>query len=448
MGQRVAPIIIQDSAVPAAASVRTFVSYSHEDAALAATFDKYLGLLWEELRFDRNDLFFDARRLLPGYVWQDVLMSSLSSSRLCVFLISADSLRSDHYCMQAELPASVAAGARIVPVILTQCPWEGLRIPGHPDGRTFGDLTAVPVTEKRKVRPVTHWGKPDQAWDLVISSLRQTLREFVPGPRMTAVAEPAASTRPVPSDLLPYLCDQTAAVGGFDRGLAAWRDRALVVLIKGIYDDNTPRFWERLRVEPLAQFLRLTPTHGAAASPHRPFVLPTPESRTSSAELRRMILYELSEALTDNRYQITNAAALAHHLKSRNGVVPLFAMPNAGSGAMLRRAVEALLGVIDQVSDPEAAGRLVIAVNFEGSDLLARNLTQEWKLRRFKRSAVVELDPLSDINHVDAGIWHEQRQIKETYGLEEHKVAALFEGGARLRMRTFGRLVQPLFAAR
>lgn len=431
---------------PSVAGVRVFVSYSHEDARLAKKFVQYFELLAQSLRLNpREVLFYDERRLTAGYAWEPTLMDGIAQAHVFVFLVSANSLRADHYCMRVEVARAAQAAIPIVPVVLTRCPWEGQPIPGHPQGLTLGDLGALPRTPRQQIKPVTAWERADEAWDAVTTGLRAVLERESPaasgGGTAPAQEAPDAGTGDV--DLIPYLCDQQSAASGFDGGLEKWDARALFVLVKGVYDDNPAQFWNRLRLAHLSEFL-----DGGSLGPDKPLPLPVLEAE-SGADLRRSLLYELSDALTGNRYRIKDAAALTAALQGMDGVIPLLAMPTARSAPALRAALEALLGLIDEIVDEDVRRRIVVAVTLEDEGLVARRLADEWDLHRFRGSLVVELDPLCAVTSQDAQIWHRQHHIRERFRLDESGITGLFPTrDDALRLRHFQTGFQRLLGRR
>jgi hypothetical protein len=432
---------------PSVSGVRVFVSYSHEDARLAKKFVQYFELLAQSMRLNpREVLFYDERRLMAGYAWEPTLLDGIAQADVFVFLVSANSLRGDHYCMRVEVARAAQAAIPIVPVILTRCPWEGQPIPGHPQGLTLGDLGALPRTPRQQIKPVTAWERADEAWDAVTTGLRAVLERVSPaapggGAPAPAAQEPDGGTGDV--DLIPYLCDQQSAVRRFDGGLEAWDARALFVLVKGVYDDNPAQFWNRLRLANLSEFL-----DGGSLGPDKPLPLPVLEAE-SGADLRRSLLYELSDALTGNRYRIKDTPALTAALQGMDGMIALLAMPTARSAPALRAALEALLGLIDEIADDGVRRRIIVAVTLEDEGLVDRRMADEWDLHRFRGSLVVELDPLCAVTAQDARIWHVQHRIRERFRLDEGGITDLFPTmDDALRLRHFHTGFQRLLGRR
>jgi hypothetical protein len=436
------PIIQPASGHGAAASgagVRVFLSYSHEDSHLVKGFVRHFELLAQSLGLaPREVLFHDERRLVSGGEYAETLLDAIDQASVFVLLVSSNSLRADRYCMRVEVARAAAAGIPIVPVVLTTCRWEEQRIPGHPRGLTFGDVGALPLNTRRQVRPVARWDSADDAWHAVTSGLLPHLERAAPGPAAVATA-PTAPTEGgvVDIDLVPYLCDQRSAVRVFDRGLAAWDSRALVVLVKGVYDDNPAQFWNRLRLAHLSDFLEEDSLRGAGLSPDRPLPLPADDEPGSPDDARLVLLHELSDTLTGNRFRIRTVEALTTALRGMDGVIALLAMPAARSAAALRQTLEALLGLIGDIGDEAVRRRVVVAVALEDPALVDRRLAGVWELGRFAGTLVVELEPLCAVTAHDARIWHLEHRIRERFRVDEPGITGLFPQGDGLRLRPF-----------
>ncbi|HEX6911489.1 MAG TPA: toll/interleukin-1 receptor domain-containing protein [Longimicrobium sp.] len=425
---------------PSVAGVRVFLSYSHEDSRLVKGFVRHFELLAQSLGLDhRQVLFYDDRRLVAGEEYGDTLLDAIDEASLFVFLVSSNSLRADRYCMRMEVPRAARREVPIVPVVLSTCRWESQKVPGHPRGITFGDLSALPLNSKRQLRPVARWDSGDEAWYAVTEGLLPYLAKAAPTAPAPPPPAPALSPEAGVADieLLPYLCDQRPAVRVFDSGLGAWDTRALVVLVKGVYDDNPAQFWNRLRVQHLMDFLEVDSLRGGGLSPDRPLPLPASEDAGSPDDARQVLLHELSDALTGNRFKIRTVEALTAALQAMDGVIALLAMPDAPSAAALRGTLEVLLGLLGGIQDEAVRRRVVVAVTLEDPVLVDRKLADEWDLGRFAGTLVVELEPLCPVTRQDARSWHKQHQVRERFRVDEQGITALFPGEERLRLRHF-----------
>lgn len=466
--------------VPAPPRLRAFLSYAHEDAPAARHFiEGYFSQFWEQMNLDPQDAFYDADRLLPGYVWENHLLRELEEADLFVFLVSEHSLRPDHYCMRVEVATAAKRAKVIVPVVLRQCLWENRRIPGAPVDLTFGQLSVLPLDGNRGVKPVLHWQWQDEAWFAVIDGLRQTLSTLVPEAastsRFQSVRQPQPTTPPrraMDTDLLPYLCDQEKFADHFEDVVGAWNGGALVAFVKGVYDDNPPLFWRRLWLE---QLPNLAPDPLRASVVTSDKVLYLPENRLgagvrtlrllarilrryfnvtytgpgSNDDVRRAVLARLSEALTGRSGRVKDIASLIEAMLALDGMIRLLVIPEARSVATLRSWVEALLGIIEEIPREDILRRIVIGISIERPRLGRRELAKAWALNRFQRSTVVELGPLSAVSVDHARVWYMRHRLREQFNIHEESVTRLFRGErAKLRLRTFANRVYPLLASR
>lgn len=436
------PLVVQTRtpARPAGKTpLRVFLSYSHLDFELAGAFVKHFKQLAS--RFD-VEVFHDDDRLKAGYLWEKVLLDELERSRVLIFLVSDNSLQEEGYCLRTEFPVAVRKGLRIVPVLVRECLWKGQPI--HVDGavHTLDARQALPTRDGSPL-PLTRWGKRDHAWLTVMEGLGAVLEEEGAAP--VVGRKPAAEGAvPVRADLVPYLCDQNPAVLMLDQQLPAWGDGALVVLVKGRYEDNPAMFWERLRLEHLAPFVSERPLRGSALGEGTPLLLPV-DGQGTPAEIRAAILYELSRALASgNRYRIDGAPALTRHLRQHSGTIAIVATPDSRAPLRLRAAVESLLGLLEEVAAKDVLRRTVVAVNLEHPELCGEQLVKKWKLGRFTRSLVVEVGPLDPVNVDHARGWYHSRRIRETFRVPEGRVTALFAATPELRLRSFDEALEPL----
>ena len=93
-----------------------FISYSRVDADWVARFRVML----HPLLINRGwDLWVD-ERIPPGDRWRDDLKLAIGRSSLALLLVTPDFLASE-FIMGTEVPALVASGARLVPVLIRDC---------------------------------------------------------------------------------------------------------------------------------------------------------------------------------------------------------------------------------------------------------------------------------------------------------------------------------------
>ncbi len=99
-------------------------------------------------------------RIHPGEPWEQAIFDQLDAADVILLLISARFLNS-YYCYERELSRALkrheAGQARVVPVIVRPCLWEG-----HPQ---FGHLQVLPERGKA----ITEWDNRDQAYTGIVS---------------------------------------------------------------------------------------------------------------------------------------------------------------------------------------------------------------------------------------------------------------------------------------
>ena len=123
--------------------LRVFISFSHSDDKLRK---KFVNAISPLLRQGLIEVWHD-RKILPGDQWKGVIDDRLNSADIVVLLVSNEFLASD-YCYEIELQTALqmheAGLARVIPVILKPCYWQG---------SPFGKLGALPEDGK----PVASW---------------------------------------------------------------------------------------------------------------------------------------------------------------------------------------------------------------------------------------------------------------------------------------------------
>lgn len=161
--------------------VRVFISYSHRDEDLRREMDTHLrGLQRQGL----VEVWHD-RKINPGEEWAGRIDEELGRSQIIVLLISADFIASD-YCHEIEMTRALkmheAGVARVVPVILRDCYWEG---------EAFSKLQALPSEAKA----LTNWPNRDSAWLDVVRGIVRAIRQL----DAPASALPPDAPPPLPS---------------------------------------------------------------------------------------------------------------------------------------------------------------------------------------------------------------------------------------------------------
>ncbi|MFF9216237.1 TIR domain-containing protein [Streptomyces viridosporus] len=143
---------------------RMFISYSHRDDEFRSQLEKHLSTLRYRGLLDS----WSDRQIRPGDDWAGSIDENLESADIILLLVSADFLASE-YCRDVEMRRALErhreGTARVVPVVLRACDWNGF---------PFGSFQALP----RDGRPVTAWPNPDEAFTDIAVWLRTTLEDI------------------------------------------------------------------------------------------------------------------------------------------------------------------------------------------------------------------------------------------------------------------------------
>ncbi len=142
-------------------ALEIFYSYSHKDEKLKEQLETHLAALKHQgLITGWHDRMIEA-----GEEWAGKIDDHLSTARIILLLVSADFLASD-YCYSVEVKQAIkrheAGSARVIPVILKPCNW---------DGTPFGKLQALPKDGK----PVTRWANRDEAFTDIVLGIKATV---------------------------------------------------------------------------------------------------------------------------------------------------------------------------------------------------------------------------------------------------------------------------------
>lgn len=438
-------------APPAGAGRLLFVSYSHRDMrGYADAFHRYLRLMLRNtpgLGFGEDDVFFDRQGLKAGDDWDQSIQSALERAAVLVLLVSDNSLAS-RYCVDTELGAAVRRGIPVLPVVLCECPWEGQPLPGDAAGRRLAALQALPKDEAFQLRPVRNWRDRNAAWDAVVDQLAAALRGGAaaagPAPEPVRPAPGAACALP---PLLPYFCDQQPAERAFNQGVMRWRGSALLVLVKGVFEDRPPQFWARLRHKNLGGLAALRQSQ---VLDQRPLCWPSALDGTRvSRSIGDDVRLALAEALTRNPYGLDGESpplALAAALQGLGGVLPLMASLPAEPRKALSAGLLALLALLESAPESAPLERLVIAFLVEDEALIAeRNLVRRLGLEGHQRTQVVELERLRELVPDDVVRWHRDQELHRWCSLDEHALSLRVFGDApQLRVAQFEARVKSL----
>lgn len=168
-----------------------FFSYSHKDEALRDQLESHLALLKNQGLIDAwND-----RRIVAGDEVDNAIFSKLETADIILLLVSSDFISSP-YCYSREMMRAMerheAGEARVVPVILRHCVWQGA---------PFGKLMAAP----RDGKPVTSWPDRDEALADVARQVAKAVEALGSGASTAHVARRASAKGVPPNDVVDAL---------------------------------------------------------------------------------------------------------------------------------------------------------------------------------------------------------------------------------------------------
>ncbi|HEX8502949.1 MAG TPA: tetratricopeptide repeat protein [Pyrinomonadaceae bacterium] len=166
--------------LPPTEALELFYSYSHKDEDLRDELETHLSTL---RRLNVIAVWHD-RRIPPGGDWGGEIDEHLRTADIILLLVSSDFIASD-YCYDIELKLAMerceAGEARVIPVILRPCDWDGTR---------FGNLQALP----KDAKAVTSWENRDEAFTDIAKGIRGAADRLLARRRTTGAA--AAGARP------------------------------------------------------------------------------------------------------------------------------------------------------------------------------------------------------------------------------------------------------------
>jgi TIR domain len=435
-----------EESAPEGANCRVFVSFSHKDMKLAERFITFLSVkvrTLPQLLIREQQIFFDRQRLRAGDEWDEAIQQALEEAHYFVFLISIDSL-SSRFCLSRELKIAASRRIPIFPILLQDCPWEDLPIEGDPANRTLGAFAALPKNDNFDLCAIGSWrGKRDEALNRTVEQLSNAFLTY----KAPAVVQPLTQSdgHRAPA-LLPYFCNQIDIVNQFNRRIQAWDNSALLVMSRGHYNDNLPRFWDRLREKNLKDYLSLRKSQ--LLEP-RPLILPVPRAWTGDKEhLTSSMMSALSESLTGNAFELRDPVALSSYLTGLRGVVPLVASLPSASLQALAASLRSLIDLLEHSPLGAHLERLAIAIFLEQRSLISiGDLCRALKLSGYGRTSVVDLEPLQQIDAGDVRRWFRDHAIDRLSGTSEEdlvqKVFGFKQNSRRLRLGQFDMRVRP-----
>ncbi len=196
--------------------VEIFFSYSHKDEKLKEKLETHLAAL------QHQDIItgWHDRMISPGEEWKRNIDDHLSTAQIILLLVSADFLAAN-YCYDVEVQRAVerheAGDARVIPIILKPCDW---------DGTPFGKLQALP----RDGKPITSWKNRDQAFTDIVLGIKAAVAHI---PRITLQEAVGQIPSKLQSELTiqPKRAPLTIAITGSDAASPVRARRRLQTII-------------------------------------------------------------------------------------------------------------------------------------------------------------------------------------------------------------------------
>jgi len=179
--------------------VSIFISYSHNDERFLRQLETHLALLRREGIVES----WHDRRIGAGEEWRGVIESQLDTSRLVLFLVSADFLASD-FCYAEEMERVLhdheTGRIRAIPILVRPVDWET---------SPLGRFQALP----KDAKPITRWRDRDEAWRSIAKGIRaavEAIRSADRPSRPLLPLEPLTSPGPGPASTSPATAAKTA----------------------------------------------------------------------------------------------------------------------------------------------------------------------------------------------------------------------------------------------
>ena len=145
-----------------------FFSYSEQNRELRDKLERHLAIL------KRKGVIrgWHDGEIGAGEERDRALAEHLETAKVVLLLISADFLASD-FCYDVEMQQAITrherGEARVIPVILDACDWEGA---------PFGKLASLP----RGGRPVTSWKNESEAFTDIAKGIRKHVEQLAQNP--------------------------------------------------------------------------------------------------------------------------------------------------------------------------------------------------------------------------------------------------------------------------
>lgn len=144
-----------------ATGMKVFFSYSKHDREFLDQFLVHLSGLKRKGKITA----WEDSHILPGEEWDDKVKSELAEADIIFLLVSSDFLNTD-YIWDVEIKEAMkrhdCGEARVIPIILRPCDWEGM---------PFSKLNGLPY----KGKPVADYASRDQAWVETVKKIEQLM---------------------------------------------------------------------------------------------------------------------------------------------------------------------------------------------------------------------------------------------------------------------------------
>lgn len=145
--------------------IEVFISYSHKDEDLKDELYIHLANLTRQNKIKP----WQDRAIEAGTEWDAQIKAQLESAGVILLLITPRFIASE-YCFDKEMQRAMerhAAGtARVIPVIMKPCDWQGT---------PFSQLQVLP----KDAKPVTSWNDQDEALLNVVQGIRKAIDSLV-----------------------------------------------------------------------------------------------------------------------------------------------------------------------------------------------------------------------------------------------------------------------------
>jgi hypothetical protein len=144
--------------------LNVFISYAHADEALKDELVVHLATLKRQGKIRA----WQDRDIEAGTEWDQEIKAALEAAEIILLLITPRFLASD-YCFDLEMQRAVdrhdAGTARVIPIILKPCDWQGT---------PFSKLQVLP----KDAKPITHWSDRDEAFLNVVQGIRKAVESL------------------------------------------------------------------------------------------------------------------------------------------------------------------------------------------------------------------------------------------------------------------------------